>query len=366
MTELELRKKYVATAEKYLGSDEGSAKHHEIIDIYNSIVPLPFNYTVQYWDDWCAAFTSAIAKICGFTDFIFPECGVGRMVELYKAAGRWEESDSYQPKAGDLIIYSSTTSSGDNTGEPAHVGIVVSCEGDTIRTIEGNVSETVAYMSNKTHAIYGMNVRGFCLPDYTSKASAPADSNAEAIWRFFMRKIGNAYGVAGLMGNLEAESGLHADRVQGDIPYSDFSKTYTKQVDAGTISEYDFVHNGPNGGGYGLAQWTFYARKQNLYDMYKIGGYKSIGDLSLACNYLWYELQHDFADVLETLKNATSVREASDAVLHDFESPADQSEAVENARAAMGQKFYNLYNDLQNPKRKSLSLLLMWAATRRK
>lgn len=161
------------------------------------------------------------------------------------------------------------------------------------------------------------------------------------IWNYFKEKLNNEYGVAGLMGNLQAESGLHCDRVQGDIPYSSYSQEYTSKVDNGTISENDFVHNGPNGGGYGLAQWTFYSRKQALYNMYKNGNYSSIGCKELACDYLYYELQNSYPSVLNVLKNATSIREASDVVLHDFERPADQSENVEEVRESLGQAIYN-------------------------
>lgn len=170
------------------------------------------------------------------------------------------------------------------------------------------------------------------------------DNRELAIWSYLMEKIGNEYGVAGLMGNLYAESGLYPDRVQGDVPYSDYSKQYTAMVDSGELGEYEFVHYGPNGGGYGLAQWTYYTRKQGLYDMYKSGGYSSIGSLDLALDYLWYELQNSFPGVLDVLKNATSIREASDKVLHDFEAPADQSTAVEEQREANGVYFYNLYS----------------------
>lgn len=166
---------------------------------------------------------------------------------------------------------------------------------------------------------------------------------AHTIWLYLMGKIGNEYGVAGLMGNLYAESGLHPDIVQGDIPYSSYSKEYTADVDSGAISENDFVNNGPGGGGYGLAQWTYYTRKQALYDMWKNGGYSSIGSIELALDYLWYELENSFPGVLETLKNATTIRQASDAVLHDFEAPADQSETVEEKRASNGQYYYNQF-----------------------
>ena len=203
-----------------------------------------------------------------------------------------------------------------------------------------------------------------------------ASGHESYIWNYFLGKIGNEYGVAGLMGNLQAESGLYPDRVQGDIPYSSYSQNYTARVDSGEISEHNFVHNGPNGGGYGLAQWTWYTRKQGLYDRYIRGGYSSIGDIRLACDYLWYELSYKYKSVLSVLKTATSVRQASDKVLHDFESPADQSVSVEEVRASLGQAHYDTFatgysggtseGGHKASKHKSLSLLMLYAGSRRK
>lgn len=190
---------------------------------------------------------------------------------------------------------------------------------------------------------------------------------AETIWKLLKSYIGNDYGVAGLMGNLQAESGLYPNRVQGDVPYSDYSATYTEQVDNGTISESDFVNNAPNGGGYGLAQWTFYTRKQGLYDMWKDGGYSSIGSPELACAYLMYELENTYTTVYNALKNATDIRQASNIVLHDFESPADQSQEVEVSRAQLGQEIYNTFANgggsitPTKPKKRKLSKLLLYA-----
>ena len=198
---------------------------------------------------------------------------------------------------------------------------------------------------------------------------------SQQIWTFLMSKLGNEYGVAGLMGNLEAESGLIPYRLQGDFSTGYVtSAQYTRDVDAGIISKNDFIHNGPNGGGYGLAQWTFYTRKQGLYEMWQSGGYESIGSIELALDYLWYELQTTFPGVVSTLKKATSIRQASDKVLFDFENPADQSEAMQIKRRDMGQAWYNKYatgsggtpTNPVPPKKHSMSLLLLTLATRRR
>lgn len=202
----------------------------------------------------------------------------------------------------------------------------------------------------------------------------------QKIWDFLVDKLGNEYGAAGLMGNLFAESGLYPDRVEGDIPYSSVSQTYTSLVDAGLVTEDDFVHNGS---GYGLAQWTYYTRKQDLWNTWKTG-WPSIGDIDMQLNFLYGELTILFPSVLSTLKSATSIRQASDKVLHDFENPADQSVSVEELRESYGQGYYNRFasgtgggggtvdpDPTPTPtptptNKKRMSLLMMYAATRRR
>lgn len=163
------------------------------------------------------------------------------------------------------------------------------------------------------------------------------------IWDYFMGKINNEYGVAGLMGNLYAESALNPKNLQQtyetSLGFSDDS--YTNAVDSGTYSKSQFVHDSA---GYGLAQWTYWSRKQNMYEYWKSGGYSSIGSIELACDFLYYELSRSYKGVYNVLCNATSVREASDKVLHDFERPANQSEAVEIKRAGYGQGYYDTYS----------------------
>lgn len=168
---------------------------------------------------------------------------------------------------------------------------------------------------------------------------------AKTIWDRLLKVIGNEIGVSALMGNLRAESGLYPYRLQGDFSSGyTTSLEYTAKVDNGTISEYDFVNNGPNGGGYGLAQWTFWSRKQNLYNRWKEGGYDSIGSVELACDYLLWELQNSYWNTYNALITATSLRSASDIVLHEFERPADQSASVEVVREQLGWEVYNAFS----------------------
>lgn len=162
--------------------------------------------------------------------------------------------------------------------------------------------------------------------------------NEKRIWDYLLGKIGNPFGVAGLMGNLYAESGLRPDNLQNTyekkLGMSDAS--YTAAVDNGSYS--NFVKDSA---GYGLAQWTYWSRKQNLLDFAKKRG-ASIGDLDMQLDFLMKELA-GYSSVLKTLRTATSVREASDTVLTKYERPADQSEAAQARRASYGQKYYDRY-----------------------
>lgn len=169
--------------------------------------------------------------------------------------------------------------------------------------------------------------------------------NEQRVWNFLKAKGFNDYGVAGLMGNLLAESGLRPnnmeDQYQNRLGYTDVS--YTQAVDNGTYT--NFVNDSV---GYGLAQWTYWTRKQNLLDFAKQRK-TSIGDLETQLEFLVYELKQFYTNsVYKVLQNATSVLEASNAVLLNFERPANMSKQIQEARAIYGESFYNDYAGKQD------------------
>lgn len=169
MTEQELRNKVVQTARGYLGSKEADGTHKKIIDGYNAHKPLARGYLVKYTDAWCATFVSFIGIVCGLTDIMPTECGCGAMIDLYKKKGRWQENDAHRPQPADIIMYDwDDNGAGDCTGYPEHVGIVKEVNGNTITVIEGNMNDAVG---ERTLQVNGRFIRGYCLPDYASKAS---------------------------------------------------------------------------------------------------------------------------------------------------------------------------------------------------
>ena len=165
-------------------------------------------------------------------------------------------------------------------------------------------------------------------------------TNEEKIWNYLMSKFNNPYGVAGLMGNLYAESGFRPENLQNSyeksLKLTDIE--YTTKVDNGTYT--NFVKDKA---GYGLAQWTYWSRKQNLLNFAK-SKKKSIGDLEMQLDFLYQELQ-GYKSVFSTIQNAKTILEASNAVLLQFERPADQSVSVQNKRAEFGKNTYNKFAD---------------------
>ena len=159
----------------------------------------------------------------------------------------------------------------------------------------------------------------------------------DQFWEHFTQIGLNPIALAGLMGNIFAESGLIPINLQNSYEDSlDMSDSeYTQAVDDGSYD--NFIHDSA---GYGLAQWTYWSRKEGLLTFAKERGV-SIGDAYMQMDYLWKELQENLD--IATLNASTSVREASDYILHEFERPADQSEAVEVRRAGYGMEFYQRY-----------------------
>lgn len=177
-------------------------------------------------------------------------------------------------------------------------------------------------------------------PTIPSTPSAPSgNTNEEIIWNFLLGKIGNEYGVAGMMGNLYAESGLRPDNLQNTyekrLGYTDAS--YTAAVDNGTYKKF-----GTDSAGYGLAQWTYHTRKKALL-AFAQSKKKSVGDLGMQLEFMYKELSESYKGVFADLKSAKTILAASNSVLMKFERPANQSAAVQNKRAAYGQKFYDKY-----------------------
>lgn len=166
MTEKQLRQKVIDIAKKDLGAKQYSARHAAIIRDFNKI-PGMGDWMRQAYP-WCAATVSVWGYRAGLGDIFYPSASCNAMISKYKKHGRWQEKDGYVPKIGDVIMYDWDDSGrGDNKGEADHVGVVISVANGYMTVIEGNKHNAVGV---RTLAVGGRYIRGFCLPNYASKA----------------------------------------------------------------------------------------------------------------------------------------------------------------------------------------------------
>lgn len=260
--------------------------------------------------------------------------------DCYRRAGRFDKN----PQPGDQIFFGKTDAE-------EHTGIVEKIEDGKVHTIEGNASNMV---KRCTYSLTSSKIVGYGHPRFDAEpeveeedepvAGTPSTGSVadeKTIWNFLMVHIDNEYGVAGLMGNLYAESALRSNNLQQSyetkLGYND--TTYTAAVDNGSYD--NFVKDAA---GYGLAQWTYWSRKQAMLEFHQ-SKKKSIGDLQTQLEFLIKELSGSYKGVWSDLKNATSILDASNSVLLKFERPANQGESVQKKRAEYGQKYYDKYAD---------------------
>lgn len=183
----------LAQAREWIGRNEADGTHKGIIDVYNGHTPIARGYKVKYTDAWCATFVSAVAIRCGLTEIIPTECGCGQMIELFRALGEWQESDSRTPAPGDVIFYDwDDTGAGDCTGWPDHVGFVESVSGGKITVIEGNKNNAVG---RRVLAVDGRYIRGYGVPRYAEESGADAaGSGAKTVAAVAKEVIAGAWG----------------------------------------------------------------------------------------------------------------------------------------------------------------------------
>ena len=154
-------------ARGWLGCSESNGTHRQIIDLYNSVKPLPRGYAVKYSDEWCDTFVSACGIKAGCSDLIGRECGCEQHVNIFKNLGIWIEDGTIKPQAGDIILYNWDAGVQPNNGYSDHIGIVESVSGYTITVIEGNMNERVG---RRNIRIGHGNIRGYARPRYSTSS----------------------------------------------------------------------------------------------------------------------------------------------------------------------------------------------------
>lgn len=123
-----------------------------------------------------------------------------------------------------------------------------------------------------------------------------------------------------MMGNAKCESGLEANRVQGDFSsFRTVSKSYTARVTSGELSRDQFAKDGL---GYGLFQHTYYSRKYALYDWWKSSG-KSLDDPVMQTEFAISELKTQYKNLwAELCREGNDLYTCTKLICEQYERPA--------------------------------------------
>ena len=174
-----------------------------------------------------------------------------------------------------------------------------------------------------------------------------SSSQPKAIWDYLYAQLGNAYGVAGIMGNMYMESGLKPNNLDNTANkvFGMSDEEYTNAVDSGSYTAF-----ATDKSYYGLNQWGG-SRKQKLLNYAKSID-ASVGSLTAQLGFIMQELGTSyFSGLKNTIKSATSIREASDRWLAVYGGVPNKDEASKAARAARGQVYFDAYapEEVKNP-----------------
>ena len=110
-------------------------------------------------EEWCACFVSWCADQAGLIQKgavpKFALCAAG--VDWFQTQGRWQGAGS-APSPGMIIFFD-----WDHDGASDHVGIVESCDGTTVHTIEGNSGDAV---KQNSYTVNSQSILGYGLVAY--------------------------------------------------------------------------------------------------------------------------------------------------------------------------------------------------------
>lgn len=177
------------------------------------------------------------------------------------------------------------------------------------------------------------------------KKEVSASEEELIIWKVFNEYFeGNQNVVVGIMCNIQAESGFIGKNLEGtnNLRWGITDDEFTTGVNTGSISKEDFCKSTYNGdtkgyynsygewanedGGYGIAQFTAYTKKKELYE-YAVDYFKDstfdIGNAEVQARYLCTCLDSDYSYIKDALLETTNIEEACTVWLKLYEIPED-------------------------------------------
>lgn len=144
-------------------------------------------------------------------------------------------------------------------------------------------------------------------------------SYAQTIYNHLRRAGMTECGALAMLGNWQQESGCEPGRVQGDFDsFRRVSKQYVSDISVGKITRDQFARDQK---GIGLAQWTWYERKYNLYDFWKKYG-SGLDDVVMQTEFALSELKSpEYAQLWNHLCTGNDLFTLTSEVCRVYERP---------------------------------------------
>lgn len=149
------------------------------------------------------------------------------------------------------------------------------------------------------------------------------------------RAAGMTYaGAIGMLGNLQGETSdfdpMSVETMSDPNSYLRriglTEAEYTRRAEAG-VPTYDGKYFAKDSKGYGIVQWTYWARKQGLLDYAKEIG-KPLGDLDVQITYMLKELTEHYTPTWQVLMTTDNVAKAVNICVTNYEKPTNQADAI--------------------------------------
>lgn len=128
--------------------------------------------------EWCDMFMAWCANQAGELETVGKYAYVPYHVDHFKRKGEYFDRGVQKPKAGDIIFF----------GNADHVGIVESCNGSTVFTIEGNTKNSagIGGVLRHSYAIGSTYIMGYGRPAYgEEKPEDPKTEERFKPWRTY-------------------------------------------------------------------------------------------------------------------------------------------------------------------------------------
>jgi hypothetical protein len=251
---------------------------------------------------------------------------------------------SLDGKMSTVVTNKDTTS--DDTSPFSKIKNMFSSLGDSIANngIVGTISNGLSsFMGSASSVVSGIantftggssNIK----PASSTRGGSDVNkANMMKIWKALKSAGWTEESIAGLLGNIQKESGIESVRMQGDLA-RDRSKSnkYTANCENNKQS---FVRDSV---GYGLCQWTYPTRKAALYDFAHERN-KSIGDFDTQVEFIKHEVSSKYPGVLKQVKSCKDVVKATEIILKKYEQPAKMNDPAElRERAGYAIEIYKM------------------------